>query len=50
MEGARRNLEAIRGRTGLTGRRGEGLASPKTPAAELVPAGRLLAPRSAGNG
>ena len=50
LEGARRNLEAIRGRTGLSGRRGEGLASPKTPAAELVPAGRLLAPRSAGNG
>jgi len=50
MEGARRNLEAIRGRTGLTGRRGEGFASPKPPAAELVPTGRLLAPRSAGNG
>lgn len=50
MEGARRNLEAIRGRNGLAGRRGGGRASSTPPAAELVPAGRLLAPRSAGNG
>ena len=50
MEGARRNLAAIRGRIGLAGRRSAGRASPTAPTAELVPAGRLLPPRSAGNG
>jgi tetratricopeptide (TPR) repeat protein len=50
MEGARRNLEAIRGRIGLAGRRRDERARVAAPAAELVPAGRPLPPRSAGNG
>lgn len=50
MEGSRRNLEAIRGRIGVAGRRGDGRARVAAPAAELVPAGRPLPSRSTGNG